>query len=340
MAAAQRWFGGWIFTIILFWANTTAAQTQPSVFQALTTTENAPLTLTLDLTTLIANKKEGAYQNGTLTAPDGATFKIEVRARGRYRRKIAVWPPLKLKFDKSDLQKAGYAPLNDIKVSLPCYDNQQGNELVVREYLAYRMFEQLAPAGSLRARLVQLTLRDTNGGKTTDKTVTAMFIEDIEECAGRLNGKAVEEFGLAASKYQLEQAAMMVMFQYFVGNTDWDLSMSRNLRLIKPLEKGAKVLAVPYDFDFSGFVNAPYATPAVESKLRNVRDRHLKPGVIPQEALSKALETLRAEKETLLKWCAHPNLSPATAQECAQYLRFFFEELEGKNPIPEKLIMR
>lgn len=327
-----------LFLLSACTALTTQAQT--SIFTSLTATENAPVALTLDLTALIAHKKEGEYQQGTVSAPDGANYTVDVRARGKYRRKIAVWPPLKLKFNKAALLKAGFSAHNEVKLSLPCYDNEQGNELIVREYLAYRMYEKIAPVGAIRARLIRLTLRDTHEGKTTEKVVTAMLLEDEEEIAARLKGKMLEEFGVSMNKYHVEQAATMVLFQYFVGNTDWDLSMTRNLRLVKPLDKKAKLVVLPYDFDFSGFVNAPYATPAVESKIRSVRDRHLKAGTLPPEALKQALQTFKNKAPELLALCDSPYLSPAAVSDLKNYVGFFFTELEGKEEVPERMLMR
>ncbi|MEL6141796.1 MAG: hypothetical protein AAFU67_09280, partial [Bacteroidota bacterium] len=44
------------------------------------------------------------------------------------------------------------------------------------------------------------------------------------------------------------------------GNTDWNLSMSRNIKMVG-LEDGT-IIPVPYDFDFSALVDAPYALPS------------------------------------------------------------------------------
>lgn len=317
-----------------------SAQAQTSIFNALTAQENAPLLLNLDMTSLIAHKKEGEYQPGALTGPDGVSYAVEVRARGKYRRKIGAWPPLKLKVSKSSLQKWGLDDNNELKLSLPCYDNEQGNELIVREYLAYRMFEAIAPAGAIRARLVHLTLRDMHEGQTTEKEMTAMLVETEEEVATRLRGKLQEAFGVPMQKYHPDQVAAMVLFQYFVGNTDWDLSMTRNLRLVKPEGKSAKFVVLPYDFDFSGLVNAPYATPAVESKIRSVRDRHLKVGTVPPAKMKQALQTLRDKKAELLALCEQPLLPPAAVTDLQQFLAYFYESLEGKDEIPERLMWR
>ena len=47
----------------------------------------------------------------------------------------------------------------------------------------------------------------------------------------------------------MDQAGLVAMFEYMIGNTDWDISMMRNVRLIQAAESG-KVCVVPYDFRF------------------------------------------------------------------------------------------
>ena len=45
----------------------------------------------------------------------------------------------------------------------------------------------------------------------------------------------------------------MEFFQYMIANTDWSLSNKHNLELVKVPARD-KVIALPYDFDYSGFV--------------------------------------------------------------------------------------
>jgi hypothetical protein len=162
------------------------AQTAPSsapisVFNHLTKVEAAKITIEADFTTLVANKKTNQYFPGTLTTEDGQTLKMELRPRGKYRRKISEIPPLKIKFSKKMLVSAGFDTMNEIKLVLPCTDNMESDELLVKEYLAYRMFEQLSPL-SVKARLIKLTLRDSHVEKSK-KTMFAMLVEDEEEMA-------------------------------------------------------------------------------------------------------------------------------------------------------------
>ncbi|MBL7825348.1 MAG: hypothetical protein JNJ57_01875 [Saprospiraceae bacterium] len=142
-----------------------AGQRPTSILDALGKTEGEKITIEMDLTTVIAQKKSDTYFPAAIFTDDGAAYKVEVRPRGKFRRKNAVYPPLKLKFKKKELVSVGLDTLNEIKLVLPCYDNNLGDELVIREYLAYKMFELLSPA-AVRAKLIRLTIKDTHVEKS------------------------------------------------------------------------------------------------------------------------------------------------------------------------------
>ncbi len=289
------------------------------------------MTLEMDITTLIENKKSDTYFPAMLTTADGTSYKMEVKPRGKYRRKIAEIPPLKLKFKKKFLLAAGLDTLNEIKMVLPTIDNAQGDELLIKEYLAYRMFERLTSA-SVHARLIKLTIRDTHVEKSK-RVMMAMLIEDEEELVARLHGKLVEQYGLPADSLLMDQAGLVAMFEYMVGNTDWDISMMRNVRLVQSAESG-KVAVVPYDFDFSGFVSAPYASPSSESGLRTVRDRFLMANGISQESLKRAVQVLRASRKDFFELCRSKYLNKTTSADMIAYLETFYNAVALKDDVP------
>lgn len=325
-----------IALILLFQSSADAlgAQTDTtklSVFDYLTQEEGAKMTLETDLTTIIENKKTRSYFPASLTTADGKVFKLELRARGKYRRKIAEIPPLKMKFKKKDLVENGFDTLNEIKLVLPCFDNAAGDDLIVREYLIYRMFEQLTGA-SLRARLIRLTIRDTHVEKSK-KTMFAIMVEDEEFVMARLKGTPVDQYGLPIDSMITNQAALVSMFQYMIGNTDWDVSMLRNVMLMRSPESG-KVLVIPYDFDFSGLVAAPYASPSSESGLKSVRDRFLMANGLKPEALKRAVQIIKAGKKDIYALCRNRYLSRESAENMMQYLDSFFGMIEDTDTVP------
>jgi len=309
------------------------SQTKPrpkTFFEHLAQVDAAKMTLETDLTTLLENRKSDQYYPATLTTDDGKMYKVELKARGKYRRKISEIPPLKIKVKKKQLKDAGLDTLNEIKLVLPTYDNALGDELIVKEYIAYRIFEHLTSA-SVRARLIRLTIRDTHVEKT--RKMYAILLEDEEETVARMNGVLVEQYGTAPDSLIMNQAALVSVFQYMIGNTDWETSMLRNVRLIKSPASG-KILVIPYDFDFSGLVSAPYSSPSSESGLKTVRDRFMMANGIPTEHLKRAVRGIKDKKKDILNICRSKYLSNEASDQIVAYLETFFQQIEETEEVP------
>lgn len=324
-----------ILSVVLIagWCSIGLHAQSSSIFQMLTQKEMNKITLEVDLTALLANRKKNDYIPAKLIDPNGKKWDIEVKTRGKYRRKTCVIPPLKLKFSKKALKSAGLDTLNEVKLSIPCYENDLGDDLVVKEYIAYRMFEHLTEA-CVKARLIKLVLIDNHVGKS--RTMYSMLLEDEEETTARLQGVTVEEYGLPNDSLLINQAALVSVFEFMIGNTDWDLSMIRNVRTIRSRE-GGKVLVIPYDFDFSGFVSAPYASPSSESGLKTVRERFLMHNNLPPEQLKKAALRLLSVRKELTDICRTRYLSREDSDQLVLFLDTFFERIKTDEALPSTL---
>jgi hypothetical protein len=306
-----------------------------SVFDYLTPQEGNSFTLELDLTELRDHKNTNEYFPASLTTGDGQLLAAEIRPRGKYRRRLCDIPPLKLKFKKKALRGLGLDTLNEVKLLLPCFDERESETLILREYIAYRMFEQLDPQHSVRARLVNITLRDRHIEKT-HPPVYALLIEHEEQVAARLGGHIESPFKLSAEAYEPESVALNAMFQFMIGNTDWGLADNRNVYQLRPNE-GGLLKVLPFDFDFSGLVNAPYASPGNLTGLSSVRDRLLQADGIAPEALQAAATRIKSQKEALLALCNPGFLDKKNARWLTEYLTAFFQELESSGEIPRRM---
>lgn len=306
---------------------------QSSVFDYLTQEENTKIHLELDLDALLNNRRNADYLPATLTGPDGKVYKLEVRTRGKYRRRSCEIPPVKFKFLKEELLSYHLDTFNEIKLVLPCSKEPASEELIVREYLAYRMFESLSQ-NSARARLVRLELK--NSKKKRPQKMLAMLVEHEEEIAARLQAKPLQEWGIAHERFQADQAALMALFQYMIGNTDWDLQACRNILVLQPLDNG-KIVTVPFDFDFSGLVSAPYASPNSESGLRHVQDRCLMAKGMDQDALLRAKDNILNAKPDLMRWCKNAQMSDESSAYMSGYLELFFSKLAESAEIPGRI---
>jgi hypothetical protein len=107
-------------------------------------------------------------------------------------------------------------------------------------------------------------------------------------------------YGMQAHTFQDDNRATLSLFQYMIGNHDWSFKLNRNIEILKSDEESEKVVAVPYDFDFSRLVNAPYAQrkevefPEIDPPLLEAAQRFLdkKEEII---ALVEGLELLSRE---------------------------------------------
>lgn len=314
-------------------------QAQQSIFDYLTAEEGAVLRIATNLTAIKGQKKvQATYFSGTLESPKGDLFAANYRVRGRYRRRVAALPPLTIKFNKSELVAQRLTDsLRRVKIVLPALLNDEGDELLVREYLLYRMYEALSPHKYVRAQLVRVHLKDT-GSKDTHE-VHAILVEDEKETAHRLGGTIITEFGIPTNQWDQETAARTALFQYMIGNTDWDIAGQRNMRMIRVRQPHDTYLVMPYDFDFAGMVAAPYAVPASESGLKSVRDRFLMTNGVRPEALEDARKLFITRKKELYDVCRSKWLNRSAIRDMVSYLDSFFEAAEKNEPLPAKLIL-
>lgn len=305
-----------------------------SLFDTFQEQEIIDVVLTSDFQAITTNKSNEAYQAATFEYKDSKgqkkVYNIELRQRGKYRRRICEMPPIKLSFDKEEIKAAGLRKSDDMKLVTFCIDDISSKETVVKEYLTYKLYNELTPY-SLRVQLARITYVDT--ATKTKKKHFGFLIEDIDEMAKRLNSKEVEVLNLDTSKLDIAQEALASTFNYMIANGDWSVPLARNVKFIQPND-GAKIIVVPYDFDFAGLVGAPYAIPNPDLGLTSIKQRAFL-GLNEDEAQLKATKQFFAAKKDklydVIKNCKH--LTKATKQEMIDYLETFFNPSLSSQPL-------
>jgi hypothetical protein len=193
---------------------------------------------------------------------------IRLRGRGHARRQICSFVPIRLELPKEQTRNTVLDGHGPIDLGTHCSNSQE--ELVLREYAAYRIYNLLTPR-SFRARLVRATYLDA----TTKKPITtprhAMLIEDEDDVAKRMEGRIVDLAGVTFNRVDAETMVLLSLFEYMIGNTDMSMYKKHNIRLVQT--PAGQRFPVPYDFDYAGLVDASYAIPAKHFGLATVRDR-------------------------------------------------------------------
>lgn len=201
-----------------------------------------------------------AYHDGELTyfTPGGETKKLEVKvmARGIFRRNPVncKFPPLAINFKKSEVKNTIFKDQDKLKLVTPCADEED----VLEEYLIYKMYNQMTDL-SLKVRLVKIRYFDTGRGKEIFEKYS-FFIEEKEHLAERNNVFEKDKF-LTPYSLNRENSKRVSIFEYIIGNKDWFYTTRHNVIIMQPFDTTLAPYAVPYDFDFSGLVNADYTKP-------------------------------------------------------------------------------
>jgi hypothetical protein len=268
----------------------------------------------------------------------GSDFDIKVRLRGKSRSRVCEILPMRLNFKKNEVADTLFAGQDKIKLVVPCDHTERGEENVLKEYAAYRIFNLLTPA-SYRVRLLHITFSDTDSRSSSGNgRMFAFVIEPADQLAERLGGQVSGLPGVALSWLDPGQAAVMYVFQYLIANTDWSLVRPVNQQACchngTLIETDAKIQYVPYDFDLSGFVDAPYARPDPDLRLRSVTQRRYRGFCTDRVYLEAALDLVISERQPITEVIeALPLLSGKDKQKGISYLEKFFSRAEQRDKL-------
>ncbi len=203
---------------------------------------------------------------------DAPAFDVELRTRGHFRLQSNVcgFPPLRLDVPRRRMEGTPFEDQDKLKIVTHCRDTPGWDRHALREYLAYRIYNRLTDA-SLQVRLARITWVDTGGAEPLERW--AFLIEDEDALAERLGGTWFPEDDGPVDPARIgdDDALRVDLFQYLVGNTDYSIYGLHNVVVLMPAE--GRGIPVPYDFDWTGLVNAPYSVPDPSLGIDDVRER-------------------------------------------------------------------
>jgi hypothetical protein len=234
---------------------------------------------------------------------------------------------MKLNFRKSELRQAGLADFDDLKFVPLCSGNlDAAADALLREYLTYRLFNEVSPF-SFRVQLLQVNYIDSDSGEMD--TQWAFVVEDAAQLRHRIGAEKIPEetlFNPPADRMNRDYLKTVAVFQYMIGNTDWSLSTCKNLKL---MVKDGKLLTVPYDFDFTGLVNPPYFAPDSDFGFNARTDRAFLGYPEDVDHLHDTAFAIAGKRHVLERMVRKFRWLPlASRQDMLAFLETFFEDPE------------
>jgi hypothetical protein len=321
----------WLLALSAALAAPAVAQAPAPLFAA---ADPIHITIQAPIQTLARNREAKRSIAGTLTDPTGQALPVALQLRGITRRASDVcdFPPVRVDFTSSPPATSPFARQSRIKLVTHCRSAAGFQQYVLLEYAIYRMANVLSPR-SFQVRLANIDYVDAGGRPIASRI--GFFIEELKDVARR-NGTREAH---APSRIPIEylsrtDSARYALFQYMIANHDWSMRAGpagdeccHNARMIGVTAPGMAV-PIAYDFDFSGLVNPPYATPPDELKLSSVRQRMYRGYCLHNaEALAVVRQFREARPQLIAAITSTPGLDARAQQRAIAFLDPFFADI-------------
>lgn len=302
--------------------------------------ERTMVTIETDIKTLVRKSNKEEYQTASLsiTRADDSVMRLEgrARARGNVRKKVCKFPPVKFDFSKSYLDSLGFVKNDKLKLVFPCTSQSYAQNKLYKEFFLYQLYN-IIDTNSLTAKLLDISI--VYEGEERNQ-FTGFLVEDEEEYMHRKNARVIETGRINVKLLERSSFLKMLFFQYMICNTDWAVSSRHNMELVK-LKNIERVIALPYDFDYSGYVGQHYATPHSSLPIKEVSERYFMPYKISEAEFDVMIDYyLSIEDDVYAALDRADYLGKKEQKQSKSYFEDFFDLLRYPNRIKDNIINR
>ena len=328
----------------------------PAMAKARLFSDDAPLRLVI--TAPFNEIAKGKYTDkkaypATVAVADGPAIPIELRARGYTRRTAGFcsFPPLSLKFDKTTAHGSVFQGQHRLKLVTYCRPAPDYEQRVILEYTAYRLYNLITPI-SFQVRSAEVTYR--TGAGDAGVTRFGYLIEDVSDVADRnqLELLTAGPRQLTAAQLDPHAAARAALFEVMISNLDWDFLAgpvgqdcchnSRPIAAPGATPANARGIApLPYDYDFSGFVDSPYATPPEGMPVERTTDRYSRGYCASTGEIASVIDEYRARRADMMALVnGEARLTPPFRDKTARFMDGFFALLDDPARVQREIVKR
>ena len=277
----------------------------------------------------------------TLTVKDSSGTPVEIpvelapRGHFRLRSDVCNFPPIRIIFPSQGLKGTPFAGQKSLKLGTHCQQrDKEFSEYPVREHGAYEVLNMLTD-WSFKSRLARVNYVPV-GNEKDAYTKLGLLIEDESDMAKRNGGRIYTVRGGTFSDVDPAQIAIVSVFAYFLGNTDWSLYSLHNIRLVATSD--GRYVPVPYDFDWSGVVFARYAKPDPRLGIPTVQDRLFRGPCMSMSDLAPVIAKFSANKAAIKELYAKLPVDDGYRRRAMDYYDDFFRVISDQRQVKRELI--
>lgn len=270
-------------------------------------------------------------------------LEYSVRGNWRLQKRNCNYSQLWLNLKRGQVEGTLFENQNRVKLVVQCRQQDRYAELIIKEQQAYQLFAEFSDY-NFDTRLLNVTYVDSEEPDEI-RTHRGFFIEHQNRLAERFSMDEVEENRVSYSDLDRDQSVLVNLFMYMIGNTDFSLIQAtegdeccHNAKLL--LDDEGNYIPLPYDFDSSGHVNAPYAAaPNPNFGIRTNRNRVYRGFCVPPDVMERAVATILDKKDTLNSIVGDASyVSERTANGSIRFMEDFFETLEDSRSLERDIV--
>ena len=303
-------------------------------FQIFGPDEPLEFTVSTDIKGLSKNKFKDEYQPAKVIYNLWDTIsiyrEIRIKPRGEFRLKNCSNPPLRVNVKKTQEVFQLLDDFSKLKMVVPCKGGGNYQAYIFTEYLAYKLYNVITD-NSFQVRLIRLDYEDTSG-KTKPGSAYTFIIESEKALAKRRECIPIKNEKISARSLDAETAAILYVFQYMIGNTDWSVPGLHNMKLLKTMDvTKTNPVPVAYDFDYAGIVDAPYAVPGDHVNIDDVREREYMGYCVDQEHMDNAFNLFIDKQAEIMGVVENFDLMSANLKKkTLSYLDEFYDMIKDE----------
>jgi hypothetical protein len=279
-------------------------------------------------------------QKATLSVKDSSgtvvAIPIQISPRGHFRLRSDVcnFPPIRLIFSEKGMKGTPFAGQKSLKLGTHCQvRDKEFAEIPVREHAAYEVLNMMTDA-SFKSRLAKVTYVPA-GDEKDSVTKYGLLIEDESDMAKRNGGRIFTVRGGTFSDMDPQQTALISVYAYFLGNTDWSLYSLHNIRLVMV---GDRYIPIPYDFDWSGVVFARYAKPDPRLGIPTVQDRLFRGPCLTPAELAPIIAKFNEQKPAVRALYTKLPFDDGYRRRALDYLDDFYHVIGDQRQVKREII--
>ncbi|MDP9229296.1 MAG: hypothetical protein M3O67_01330, partial [Bacteroidota bacterium] len=173
--------------------------------------------------------------------------------------------------------------------------------------------------------------------KRKTETHYCFLLENEKEMAQRSKSFLVNKKMIRMENTDKDEFTKLAIFEYMIGNTDWEVQYLQNIKLISKDSSKAPI-TIPYDFDHAGIVSAPYALPAEELGISSVRDRLYRGYCLPdKKKFAQAIELFNRLKNNFYNvYTSCSLLNEKYIKATTRFLDDFYNTINNEKKVEEE----